>query len=301
MELKHLRTFLCLSEIKNFTKTAERLHYAQSYVTTQIRQLEEELNVRLFERLGKTTVLTRAGFDLLPYARRVLHTCGEMESHFKSPQKGRITIGAAESLCLGRLPSIIMAFQKQHPDVELYLKVLDIADFTSPLLDNSIDLAFILDRPIRNPSFAAALQLDEPIAVFAPPGYPLAQKQAVSIADFHSMPFVLTGKDCCYRKQFESMLAQADVTPKIVLETGSIQVLKQMAVSGLGVCVLPVSAVSQELQNGQLVQIHCTLPFDIQSQLILHKDKWHSEYLEAFLHCTGSLYAQSTAAKPDNR
>lgn len=167
------------------------------------------------------------------------------------------------------------------------------------LLDHFIDLAFILDKPLRNPSFVTVLQLDEPIAAFAAPGHPLTERHAVSIADLSGMSFILTGKDCCYRKQLESILAQAGVTPKIVLETGSIQVLKQMAVSGLGICVLPVSAVSREIRCGQLVPIRCSLPFDMQSQLILHKDKWRSEYLEAFLRCAGNLYAPGTAAESD--
>ena len=73
MDLKHLQTFLTLSEIKNFTKTAEYLHYAQSNVTTQIQQLEAELNVRLFERIGKNVSLTSAGLELIPYAQKMLN------------------------------------------------------------------------------------------------------------------------------------------------------------------------------------------------------------------------------------
>lgn len=72
MELKHLKTFLTLSKIKNFTKTAEHLNYAQSNITTQIQQLETELDVRLFERIGKSVTLTREGEKLIPYAKKMI-------------------------------------------------------------------------------------------------------------------------------------------------------------------------------------------------------------------------------------
>jgi DNA-binding transcriptional LysR family regulator len=283
MNLKHLQTFLTLTEIKNFTKTAEYLHYAQSNVTTQIQQLEEELNVRLFERIGKSVTLTSAGLELIPYARKMLNLSKDLKLKFSNQNSGRITIGASESNCIYRLPKIIKAFQSEHPSVELYLHVLDTSDFTPLLADNTIDIAFTLDTPISNTDINTALQIDENICAFSTPSHPLAKKQKVFINDFSDSRLVLTGKECCYRKMFERELLAAAVTPKIVLETSSLQVIKQTVLSGLGICILPQLAVQKELDNQELVKINYDMNYNIVSQLIYHKDKWISPNLNSFM------------------
>lgn len=102
MELKHLNTFLALSKIKNFTKTAEYLNYAQSSVTAQIQQLEKYLNVRLFERIGKSVVLTLEGENLIPYATKMLSLSSDIEKMYaNSDNLGRIVIGASDSIGSG--------------------------------------------------------------------------------------------------------------------------------------------------------------------------------------------------------
>ncbi len=284
MDLKHLQTFLTLSEIKNFTKTAEYLHYAQSNVTTQIQQLEAELNVRLFERIGKNVSLTSAGLELIPHAQKMLNLSEDIIVKFSDQNSGRISIGASESICIYRLPSIIKSFQMEHPTVELYLNVLDTSDFAPFLANNTIDIAFALDIPISNPNIRIALQIDEPICAFSTPDHPLATKEKVTIHDFSNQRVILTGKECCYRKMFERDLLDAAVVPKIVLETSSIQVIKQTVLSGLGICVLPQLAVQKELDNKELVRINYETNYNIVSQLIYHKDKWISQNLKDFIN-----------------
>lgn len=284
MDLKRLHTFLILSEIKNFTKTAEYLHYAQSNVTTQIQQLEEELGVRLFERIDKNITLTPEGEELIVYARQMLNLSNDLKHKFADKNDyGRITIGASESICIYRLPEIIKAYQIEHPNVELFLKVLDTTDFMPLLTNNTIDIAFTLDVPISNPSIITELQIEETICAFSVPEYPLAKKTEVVIEDFSGIPFILTGKGCCYRKMFEKALAEASITPKVVLETSSLQVIKQTVLSGLGVCVLPQLSVQKELENGELVPLSYMINDKIASQLIYHRDKWLSKNLEDFI------------------
>ncbi len=292
MELKHLQTFLTLSEIKNFTKTAEYLHYAQSNVSTQIQQLEEELGVRLFERIGKSITLTAEGNDLAFYARQILSLSKELKSNFASKAGGRITIGASESVCIYRLPAIIKAYRAEHPNVELYLNMIDTSDFVPLLTDNTIDIAFTLDAPISNPAIHTALQIEESICVFSVPEHPLAQKVKVDVHDFSGVSLILTGKGCCYRKMFERDLSKASVTPKIVLETSSLQVINQAARSGLGVCVLPLLAVKKELQNNELVKLNYTTNYQVFSQLIYHKNKWLSPNLKDFIDTVQNIVSK---------
>ncbi|MFR3728104.1 LysR family transcriptional regulator [Lacrimispora sp.] len=284
MELKRLHTFLVLSKLKNFTKTAEYLHYAQSNVTTQIQQLESELGVKLFERLGKNISLTPEGEEFIAYANQILYLTDDLKHKFANKNDhGRITIGASESICIYRLPEIIKAYQTKHPNVELYLNVLDSTDFIPLLVNNEIDISFTLDLPIYNSSINTALMIDETICAFSIPEHPLAQKAEVTIEDFLNIPLILTGQNCCYRKMFEKDLLNASITPKIVLETSSLQVIKQTVLSGLGICVLPQLSVQKELDNNELVKLNYATNYKLASQVIYHKNKWISQNLKDFI------------------
>ncbi|HGM3506662.1 TPA: LysR family transcriptional regulator [Clostridioides difficile] len=289
MNLKHLETFLLLSEIKNFTKTAEYLHYAQSHVTTQIKQLEEELDVRLFERIGKNITLTSAGHDLIPYAKKILSLSKELKENFLNNEKGRIVIGASESICIYRLPDIIESYQTKYPAVEIYLYVLDTPDVISLLSDNTIDIAYVLDTPINHPSLKTVVRISETICAFSTPQQPLAKKENVSIYDFENQKLILTGKNCCYRKMFEKDLLEYSINPKIVLETSSLQVIKQAVLSNLGICILPQLVVQNELNKKELAKIDYQTHYIIESQLIYHKDKWLSQNLTNFVELVKNL------------
>ncbi|MDQ0361145.1 LysR family transcriptional regulator [Breznakia pachnodae] len=283
MNLKHLTTFLVLSETKSFTKTAEQLHYAQSNVTTQIQKLEDELNVRLFERLGKSVTLTSAGEELVISARQLLQLSDNLKKRFKKEKVNRITIGASESLCIYRLPEIIKQFQNQHPNVEIFLTVLKDTNYLPLLINNTIDIAFVLDTPIDNDILVNASSYSEEISMVCAPSFPLSKKHKLSINDFIDIPLILTEKECCYRKQFEKYLNDVSISPKVILETSSPDVIKEITMSGIGVCILPEIVVQKELENHTLVKLNYKKDYNIHAQLMHHKDKWISDILQEFI------------------
>lgn len=286
MEIKHLKTFLTLSELKSFTKTAAQLHYAQSYVSAIIRQLEEELQTPLFERIGKQVSLTAVGKTLIPYAREVLALTTKIEKQFIPQQHGKIVIGAAESICIHRLPAIISTFKREYPDVELVVKIVDTPDFRNQLADNTIDLALIADQPIYDAMYCVEVVAKEAICLFSVPDFPLAKEPTVAIDDFSDSPMLLTNKDCSYRKAFDKELEKAQVMPRIVFETSSVQAIKETVLSGLGIGLLPRFTIEKELENGELALINYETDYQINSQLIIHKDKWQSDYLKRLIEIT---------------
>lgn len=291
MELKHLNTFLALSRIKHFTKTAKYLNYAQSNVTTQIKQLEQELNVKLFERIGKSVSLTLEGEKLIPYASKMISLASDVSEIYSSSQNsGRIVIGAFESLSIYKLPAIIKKYKNTHPDVELFLMILDSSNFIPLLANNTIDIAFVLEEPIHDKAITIIFQKREPIGLFSTQSHPFAEKAIISAKDLSDEPIILTGKGCCYRGMFEKDLFAASVRPKVVLETGSIQVIKETGLSGLGLCVLPEFTVQKELNNHELVKLAYDCDFDIYSQLIYHSDKWISPNLQEFISISEECY-----------
>lgn len=124
MDFKQLNAFLMISRLQSFTKAADNLGYAQSSITTQIKLLESELGVKLFERIGKNITLTHEGKKLLPYAKQILKLSSDVKNAVLNTDvpSGTLTIGAAESLCVLRLPEILKEYKKLYPKVEISLK-----------------------------------------------------------------------------------------------------------------------------------------------------------------------------------
>ncbi|GKX65005.1 LysR family transcriptional regulator [Inconstantimicrobium mannanitabidum] len=286
MDFRQLKAFITISELQSFTAAASEMGYAQSTVTTQIKLLEDELGVKLFERMGKTTSLTHEGKKLLPYAKQMIKLSDDMKNVVFNEKRptGTLTIGAAESLCVLRLPEILKKYRSLYPDVEVSMKFGSCSVFRDMLRDNAIDVAFSLGRKIDNEEFIADVEFNETMLLLTYPGHPLINKKEITPKDIEGEPLILTESGCSYRMAFEKILSEHDVKPNLVLETGSVQAIKQFTMSGLGITLLPKIAVEEELANGRLIPLNWVGPgFGIVSQVLYHKDKWMSPALKAFL------------------
>lgn len=292
MDFKQLNAFLTISRLQSFTKAADALGYAQSTITTQIKLLENELNVKLFERIGKTTTLTHEGKKLLPYAKQILKLSTDIKTTVSNEDKpsGTLTIGAAESLCVLRLPEILKEYRILYPDVDVSLKFGSCADFRHYLSENLIDVAFSLGVKIDSDEFISEVELPEPMLLLAYPGHPLIQKDKIFPKDIENESLILTETGCSYRAAFERILKDSGIKPNITLETGSVQAIKQFTMSGLGITILPEIAVKDEVKAGKLIPLNWKGPdLNIISQVIYHKDKWISPALREFIHLSNKF------------
>ena len=197
---------------------------------------------------------------------------------------GTLTIGAAESLCVIRLPEILKEYRQMFPDVEVSMKFGSCADFKHLLKDNIIDVAFSLGRKIESTDFVTEVEFDEPMLLLAYPGHHLISKEEIFPEDIENEALILTETGCSYRAAFENILSEHNIKPNLVLETGSVQAIKQFTMSGLGITLLPAVSVSDEINSGKLIPLNWAGPdFGIISQVIYHKDKWISPALKEFL------------------
>lgn len=286
MEIRHLRTFLAVAKQRSFNKAAKEIHYAQSSVSAQIQALETELNVRLFDRLGRGILLTEAGDRLLPYARKMLDLSEETLSDIAAAKvpEGRLIIRVPESMAIFYLPPAIDRFHRQFPRVKLVFTTCAQEGLQTDLRKGVTDLAFLLSEGIQ----AADLETErlgfEKIVPVAAPHHPLARKKTFKIKDLEGHSLLFSKVDCSYRRVFEETLAQAEITPTGVLTFHSVAALKACLMGGLGVTVLPETAVSDEIEKGRLV----ILPieegtFEVAVLMIWYKEKWLSPTLRAFM------------------
>ena len=294
LETKHLYTFLTAAQTLNFTQTAKMLDYAQSSITAQIKSIEEELGTPLFERLGKRIFLTEAGMQLKHFAEKMIKLDKEMRDAVtgENELKPILTIGAQESQCTYRLPVILQEFIQLHPQVKLIFKPVHTNEIAKNLLQtDTLDLAFITDTRKIVSTIHTETLLEENIMLVAPPTHHLHKKEKLTLEEVAKETILLTEKGCSYRTQFESKFQLEGIYPDNVIEFVSIEAIKQCAIAGLGIALLPRMVVEKELNSGSLLQLPISLALNqIYTEIAWHKDKHIPSYLEDFIQIVRGHY-----------
>jgi DNA-binding transcriptional LysR family regulator len=286
MEIRHLRTFLTVAGLLSFNKAAERLNYAQSSVSAQIQVLEEELGVQLFDRMGRYILLTEPGERLIQYAEKIIdladETCAEIGGE-KEP-RGSLIIRIPQSLGTYRLTPVLKEFHERFPTVGLHLTPCAHESVRKDLQKGGIDLAFLLTEF----SFSADVEVEalgfESIFLVASPTHRLAKKKRVRTRDLQGETVLLSNVDCSYRRQFERIMQEQEVSPGSTPIFHSVEALKRCIIEGMGVTVLPEMAVSDEIAKGALVPLRWEEgPFEVAVLMIWNKGRWLSPTLGAFM------------------
>lgn len=291
MELRSLATFRVLAQTLNFTQTAEQLGYVQSSITAQIQGLEAELGVPLFNRLGRRVSLTEAGQRLLIYAEKMLTLADEATNAVVGSEEisGTITIGTPETICTYRLPPVLRLFRQHYRQVRLIFKLLSPTHLPYVLTDSVIDLAFTLDIPLNLHRLQVETLIEESICLLVDPTHPLAHCEIVTPDMIQDEMLLLTERGCGYRSAFERLLADSGIRMITNMEFSSVEAIKQCAMVGLGIAVLPRVAVEKQLASGELCTLNWSRPFQVYTHLIWHKEKWISPALEAFLNTSRAV------------
>ncbi|HHY25342.1 MAG TPA: LysR family transcriptional regulator [Desulfitobacterium dehalogenans] len=284
MELRQLKTFVKIAEVNSFVKAGKILNYSQPTMTTHIQSLEKELKYKLFQRLGREVTLTSEGKHFLLYAKRILNLCQEATQRIESGTlAGKLTIGTSEAFGILRLPAIIKEFRLRYPDVSLEIKFKYMDELFEDLKKNEIDLAFVLCQKVNHPNLTAEILAHEPLTLVAAPENFLVQKEKINLMDFSEQNIILTQRGCAYRAAFEELLKKLK-TPPIIMGVNNLQAIKHYTMSNLGITLLPHIYVEKELKTGTLCKLPWQeAPFNMSSQLVYHKDKWHSSTMSAFL------------------
>ena len=285
MEIKLLNTFLAVAKNSGFSRAAEKTGFVQSSVSTQIRLLEEELGVRLFERLGRKTYLTAEGKRLLSYAEKIVGLESEAREILSGAQKpsGTLRIGTCETLCITYLPPMLQEYRMRYPEVELTLRLTTSTELCEWIAENEIDIAFLIDEPVVSEMLSAETLFDEPIVLLASRGSERIGEKPVCPKDLDGVDLILT-ESGSYRSIFEDILAGEGARPGSVVDCESIEAIKKLVVSGLGIGLLPRIVAQEELQSGQLVELRWDGPdIGVTSQIVHHKNKWLSPALLALI------------------
>lgn len=192
MEFRLLRTFRVVAEELSFTRAAEKLFLAQSSVSAQVRALEEDLGVRLFDRIGRGIMLTDAGEKLMHYARRLEDLSEEMRADVASSEqlRGSLTIRMPETLAAEYMPRVVEKYHAENPEVQINFINCDDARLREELNSGAIDLAFLLTDEVVSENVTVSILGSERLVLVAAPDHPLAQIPHIQSPELNGESFL---------------------------------------------------------------------------------------------------------------
>lgn len=190
MEVRNLITFLKIIETGSFSKAAEQLTYSQSTVTVQIQQLEEEIGVQLFDRIGKKIYVTEKGHELEAYAQQIIALTQQAAAIGGEEQElqGTLRLACLDSPFTAVLPDILREYHCAHPKVDIIVKTADNVFFAERMLSqNEVDLAFVVHDQRRTKNFIKTILKEAHYVFVAAPTRPLTKKPVVTLAEIAEM------------------------------------------------------------------------------------------------------------------
>jgi DNA-binding transcriptional LysR family regulator len=286
MDTRYFKTFREVAKWQNFTRAAEELGYAQSSVTAQIQNLEQEFGTALFERWGRKIRLTNTGEQVLRYAEQVLAIVDEAKTSVSGHTllSGTLTIGTVESLAAFYLPPILQTFRREYPKMKLMLRPGICSDLRQGVREGVYDFAIILDSPQSHHDLVCLNLGEIEMVMITAPEHRLAGRDHVSVEDFRDENLIVTEAGCSYRAMMEGVLRKAGIIPDSALEFGSLEAIKRCVEYDLGIALLPKIAVQEEVQKGRLAILSFQHPdIKVCKQLIYHKKKGMSQTLSRLL------------------
>jgi DNA-binding transcriptional LysR family regulator len=255
--LRQLRVFSAVARHLSFTRAAEELCLTQPAVSMQVKQLENQLDVPLFEHLGKKIFLTEMGKEVYHYSRAILQQIDELQgvlNSLKGLGKGRLKISVA-STANYFIPVLLAGFCQRYPGVTVSLDVTNRETLLTQLAENEVDLV-VMGQPPEDMDLGYEAFLENPLVIVAPPEHPLAKEKKIPLKRLEQEVFLVREPGSGTRIAMERFFAQHDVRITTGMEVGSNEAIKQSVQAGLGLGLLSRDTVEMELALGRLVILH---------------------------------------------
>jgi DNA-binding transcriptional LysR family regulator len=257
VEIRQLRAFVAIAETGTFTAGALRVHVTQAAISMQIRQLESEIGARVFVRAPRHVILTEAGEQLLRRARHILreHDAAIDEiAELAGAERGRLRIGSASAMVLTeQLPAILKELRKQHPAAEISVVSGTSEVLVDQILAGEVDIAFV-SLPVDVRGIKTERLSDDQLVAIASPRHRLAKQRTISAYTLAGERLILGERGGNTRRLIDQFFAQAGATLRVAMELSRQQAIKRMVEEDMGVGIVPLQSVREEVEKGKLVR-----------------------------------------------
>jgi len=282
MDLASLNAFIAVAETGSFSLAAERLHLTQPAVSKRIAALEHQLDVRLFDRLGREISLTEAGRALLPRAYQILNVLDDTRralTNLNGEISGRLCLATSHHIGLHRLPPLLRAFTRTYPRVTLDIRFLDSEIAYEEVLHGRAELAVITLAPQTAEPVRAVKVWDDPLDFVVAPEHPLAHKPAITLADVAGYPAVFPGGNTFTHHIAQRLFEREGLKPNIAMSTNYMETIKMMVSIGIAWSVLPRTMLDEQVVRLPLPSIQLSR----QLGYIRHSERTLSNAAKAFM------------------
>jgi LysR family hydrogen peroxide-inducible transcriptional activator len=257
MTLTDLKYILALARERHFGRAAEKCFVSQPTLSVAVKKLEEELGVILFERSPQEVRVTPIGERVVAQAERVLGEAAqlaEIAAAGKNPLAGPLRLGVIYTIAPWLLPKLVPLLRSRAPEMPLLLE----ENYTHVLLDKvkaaELDVA-ILALPIEEPGLVAQGIYDESFRALVPTGHPWAKQKLVDPSRLLEQPLLMLGRGNCFRDQVLDLCTRAGEGGPQVLEGSSLETIRHMVASGVGITVMPAAAVDDIPKSDALLRV----------------------------------------------
>ena len=260
MDLWQLHIYCKVVELKSFSKAGESMHLSQPTVSSHIKDLEDHFGMRLVDRLSRKVLPTKGGELLYDYARQLIALRDRTEaamSEFSGKIKGRLIVGGSTIPGGYLLPQVIGLFSKRYPKVQVSLKVADTSEILAGILAGHIEAGIVGARN-NDKQLLQVPVMDDEMCLVVPGNHPWAKRQRIKIKELLDEPFIVREPGSGTLRSIEQQLqkkgyAMADF--KIVAEMGSTEAVRQAIKNNVGLSILSVIAVADDIQTGSMKAI----------------------------------------------
>jgi len=257
VEIRQLRAFVAIAESGTFTAGALRVHVTQAAISMQIRQLETEIGAKVFVRAPRHVILTEAGEQLLRRARHILreHDAALDEiAELAGAERGRLRIGSASDMVLTeQLPSILKELRKQHPAADIAVTSGTSEVLVDQILAGEVDIAFV-SLPVDVRGIKTERLSEDQLVAIASPRHKLAKQRTISAYTLAGERLILGERGGNTRRLIDQFFAQAGVSLRVAMELSRQQAIKRMVEEDMGVGIVPLQSVKDEVDKGKLIR-----------------------------------------------
>lgn len=291
MELRLLRTFTAVAELRHFARAADRCNLSQPAVSHQIRLLEEEVGAPLLNRAGRRVSLTVAGELLLEDARRILAAVDRARERVRGLSQGalgRVRIGATDTAGLYVLPPVLERFRRGHPQFGLHFTIAPEAELFARVADNDLDMAVVAGRAVPGELQARRLDRDT-LELIAPAGSSVSTRRRVSASDLRGEAWVLREAGSDTRRQLDAWFRRHRLAPSRTITLHGPDAVRRGVLAGLGVALVSRAVVAGDIRAGTLAAlplVPAIAPRDL--LLVDHPHKHHGAACTAMLRLLGA-------------
>ena len=251
MDTQSLRAFVTVAECQSFTEAGELLHLTQPAISKRLGNLEQQLEHRLFDRIGRRVTLTEAGEALLPQARAILLAMANAERSVRDLDGsvgGKLSMGISHHIGLHRLPPVLRYFTRTFPEVRMDIDFMDSEQAHDMILHGELDLAVITLSPEQEPNLESFAVWEDPLTVATALDHPLAKQKTVSLQELQQHTAIPPGLNTYTGQIIKRLFDEAGLKMDIAMSTNYMETIKVMVSIGLGWSILPATLIDDSVK-----------------------------------------------------